>query len=116
MSKVKTQHYVPRFLLRQFTEEFYSSQEADPSLEHYAAEDGHLYVFSKADGGRFRSNVTNIAAETYFYDLPDDKEQLLIIAQRAKGAAPASRRRRLPTLTHDDLDEWQGQHLQPPMQ
>jgi hypothetical protein len=54
----KTEHYVPQFYLKYFTD---------------AAD--QIYVFDKWDGRRFRTNISNIAAENYFYDIREIDEQ-----------------------------------------
>ncbi|MEP2772982.1 MAG: DUF4238 domain-containing protein [Fulvivirga sp.] len=50
MSKVKTQHYVPRFYL----EEFSSNEQ--------------IWAFDKTNKNVFKSNISNVASENYFYD------------------------------------------------
>lgn len=51
MSKVKRQHYVPKFYLRRFAED-----------------DSQLFVFDKFTRTSFRSTITKVATERYFYD------------------------------------------------
>jgi len=51
--KVKRQHYVPQFYLREF------------------AEDGQLvWVFDKSEEKAFKANIRDVASEWYFYDFP----------------------------------------------
>lgn len=50
MSKVKRQHYVPRFL-----------------LENFADEKGMLSVFGRGRGLRFRANPEGVANQKYYY-------------------------------------------------
>jgi hypothetical protein len=57
MSKVKFQHYVPRFYLQNFT-----------------AEDGLLWVLDKTDYKIFRVSPINVAGEKYFYDIKHPKD------------------------------------------
>lgn len=52
MNHPKNQHYVPQFILRNFT--------------HNGT---HLYCFDKKTGKRFSPNTQNVASEMYFYDL-----------------------------------------------
>ncbi len=54
MTRVKQQHYVPRFYLR-----------------HFAREKGReqVHVLDKGTGKRFVSSIQNVAAQRYFYDL-----------------------------------------------
>lgn len=66
----RSQHYVARANLRQFTEEFYLAQEADQNLPHYRADDGAICAL-KTDGKDFRTGVMAIAEENYFYELRD---------------------------------------------
>lgn len=55
MPRIKVEHYVPQCYLRRFTE------------------DGRrLFVFDKATKRSFPSNIKNVAAERYFYDIPQD--------------------------------------------
>lgn len=57
ISIAKNQHYVPQFILRNFT-----------------VDDGkQIHVFDKQDEKSFRTNIRNIAAETGFYNF-DIKE------------------------------------------
>jgi hypothetical protein len=54
MSKIhtpKVQHYVPRFILRHFTEN-----------------NEQIWVFDKRTNKKFKTNIKNVAAETGFYD------------------------------------------------
>lgn len=50
----KSQHYVPKFYLKKFCQE-----------------NDKIYVFSKNNKTKFRSNISNIAHENFFYKLPD---------------------------------------------
>jgi hypothetical protein len=54
MAKRKKQHFIPEFYLKMFC--FKNDQ---------------LWVYDKFTKRVFKTNVTNIAAESYFYDLPD---------------------------------------------
>jgi len=56
MGKVKNQHYVPRSYLKYF------SNEKD-----------QLWVYDKEKDAVFRSNITNVASQRYFYDIPFDE-------------------------------------------
>lgn len=49
----KIQHYVPRFLLRNFA----------------TGKKAHVWAYDKWSGKQFRTNVKNVAAESGFYDL-----------------------------------------------
>jgi len=51
MNKVKTQHYVPRFYLKNFTNS-----------------DNKIFVYDKSTDKVFQTAVENIACENYFYD------------------------------------------------
>lgn len=55
--KVKNEHYVPVSYLKNFT-----------------SEKEQINVFDKFTGRRFRTNVTNVASEMYFYDTRDELE------------------------------------------
>jgi hypothetical protein len=55
MSRVKTQHYVPRSYLTRFT-----------------CDGRSLFVFDKIQGRTFQTGIANVACENYFYDLPED--------------------------------------------
>ena len=52
----KQQHYVPRFLLKNFAR----------------GEQSQVYVYDKSNDKRFRTNIKNVAAEAGFYDLEVD--------------------------------------------
>jgi hypothetical protein len=52
--KVKLQHYVPQFYLKNF---------ASKNKKTYS-----INCFDKINEKQFTSNVTNIACESYFYD------------------------------------------------
>jgi len=54
---VKMQHYVPRFYLSYFA--------VDPSKDT-----PQVYCYNKPDRSQFKTSVTNIAGETYFYEPP----------------------------------------------
>lgn len=58
--KIKLQHYVPRFYLRNFS---------------IPGKEGALYCFEKSKSHSFTVNNKNIASETYFYDTPQDVDQ-----------------------------------------
>jgi hypothetical protein len=53
VSRVKNQHYVPRFYLKAF-----------------CANGRSLFVFDKLTGKTFQAGVANVASESLFYDLP----------------------------------------------
>jgi hypothetical protein len=55
MTQVKRQHYVPRSYLTRFT-----------------SNGDSLCVFDKIRQKTFRTNITNVACEKYFYDIPED--------------------------------------------
>ena len=57
ISIAKNQHYVPQFILRNFT----------------VGDGKQIHVFDKQDEKSFRTNIRNIAAETGFYNF-DIKE------------------------------------------
>lgn len=54
MPKVKRQHFIPEFYLKMF-----------------CFDNDQLWVYDKFTKQVFKTNVTNVAAESYFYDLPD---------------------------------------------
>ncbi|MFS0672605.1 DUF4238 domain-containing protein [Ornithinibacillus sp. 179-J 7C1 HS] len=56
MGKVKNQHYVPRSYLK-----------------YFANEKGQLWVYDKETDAVFPSNITNVASQKYFYDIPFDE-------------------------------------------
>lgn len=60
--KVKMQHYVPRFYLRNFA--------ADTS-----ASTPTVHCFDKPSRRQFTTSITNVGGENYFYDIPEDPEQ-----------------------------------------
>lgn len=53
MNQTERQHYVPRFLLKNFTSE----------------KQDHVFVFDKKEEKSFKTNVNNIAVEKNFYDI-----------------------------------------------
>ncbi len=53
MSHPKNQHYVPQFLLEQFTK---------PGTDQ-------LFAFDKLTGRSFPTNIRNVAAEKAYYDI-----------------------------------------------
>ncbi len=55
----KRQHYVQQSYLDRFTDD-----------------NGQVWAYSKTDAKRFRTRPGNVAAETYFYDLPGDEQPL----------------------------------------
>lgn len=70
--KVKKQHYVPQFYLRYF---------ATPETAHFEGNDrARMRIHAcKKEGGKRLVNqlIANVAAENYFYDLPNDDEQMI---------------------------------------
>jgi hypothetical protein len=58
MAKTKQEHYVPQFYLRSF-----------------ADDTGYVWVYDKPEGKQFRTGVSNVAAESRFYDLPGSGDQ-----------------------------------------
>jgi hypothetical protein len=54
MPKVKREHFIPEFYLKMF-----------------CSENDQLWVYDKFTKRVFKTNVANIASESYFYDLPD---------------------------------------------
>lgn len=55
MPKAKKQHYVPQFYLKNFTQ------------------DGeHLFVYDKIRRESFKTNLSNVASGSYFYDIPQE--------------------------------------------
>jgi hypothetical protein len=67
MSKVKKQHYVPQYYLRQF-----------------ADDNGLTHVYDKFQQSQFRANIRDVASDTYFYDLSQDYIEELEERIRAK--------------------------------
>lgn len=60
MSKVKRQHYVPRFYLKQ-----------------WANSNQQIIVLDKSNNRHFTNNIQDVASAKYFYDggtLPDDEK------------------------------------------
>jgi hypothetical protein len=55
VSDPKNQHYVPQAYLRRF-----------------APDQRQVWVYDKQDGRVFRTDVRNVASETYFYDIDPD--------------------------------------------
>jgi hypothetical protein len=89
----KVQHYVPRFLLKNFV----------------TGKKEQVWVFDKATGKRFRTNVRNVAAETGFYDfeLKDAKLTLEPALSDLEGKTatilkPIIRQASLESLTQED--------------
>lgn len=66
MGRVKNQHYVPRSYLKNF-----------------ANEKGQLWVYDKERDAVFRSNITNVASQRYFYDIPFE-EIFKVISENEK--------------------------------
>ncbi len=62
MKKVKIQHYVPRFYLRNFA--------------HQANDEYWLYCFDKTNFKSFPVNINDIACENFFYEHKEDKQIL----------------------------------------
>jgi len=60
---VKMQHYVPRFYLRNFS--------IDP-----ISGSPQVHCFDKTNRNQFSPGTTSIAGENYFYDLPEDEDQV----------------------------------------
>lgn len=60
MSRVKRQHYVPQFYLKQW---------------HNDKSDEQIYVYDKERKKSFGSNIKGIASSNYFYDYPELTEQ-----------------------------------------
>jgi hypothetical protein len=58
MSKIKNQHYVPKFYLKNFLNS-----------------SGKIFVFDKSTGKIFGTNVENVANENYFYDISELDEK-----------------------------------------
>lgn len=56
----KVQHYVPKMLLRNFTK----------------GKKPHIWAFDKQDRKTFSTNIKNIAAESYFYDISGSESTL----------------------------------------
>lgn len=60
MNKVRKQHYVPQFYLKQWCKE---------------KSDKQLYAYDKERKKSFSSNIEDIASSNYFYDLDNINEQ-----------------------------------------
>jgi hypothetical protein len=60
MSKVKNQHYVPRFYLKQW---------------HNQTSDSQVYVYNKDSKESSCRNIKTIASSRYFYDYPNLNEE-----------------------------------------
>lgn len=60
MSKVKRQHYVPQFYLKQW---------------HNEKSDEQIYVYDKERKKSFSTNIKGIASSNYFYDYPELTEE-----------------------------------------
>jgi len=71
----KNQHYVPQFLLKNFT----------------VGKKPQLWVFDKQTGKKFKTNIKNIASETKFYDFTFENVELTIEPALAEVEANASR-------------------------
>lgn len=56
MSKVKRQHYVPQFYLKQW---------------HNEKSEEQIYVFNKEFGRSYSSNIKGVASSNYYYDFPE---------------------------------------------
>ena len=56
MPKTKSQHYVPRFLLK-----------------HFCADGKHIAVTDLSANKTYAANINNVAQENYFYELNTDK-------------------------------------------
>lgn len=59
MSTVKRQHYVPRFLLNNFTDQ-----------------DGKIYVFTRQKDSPFRTDPSNVACQKYYNAIKIDRENI----------------------------------------
>ncbi len=98
--RAKTQHFVPRFLLRRFCEEVRRKRRTTH----------RLFVHSLDDGRVFRTGLGNVAASNRFYDLTVNVEIVLSIDSSLQEleslAAPAIAKlvqgRDLGALTADD--------------
>jgi hypothetical protein len=62
LEKVKLQHYVPRFYLKNFAFE--------------KANNYWLFCFDKLESRSFRVNVKNVACEKFFYESKEDEQKL----------------------------------------
>ena len=98
--RAKTQHFVPRFLLRRFCEQVRRKKRTK----------NRIFVHNLADGRVFRTGLGNVAASNRFYDLPVNSEVVLTIDPSLQEleslAAPAIAKlvqgRDLDVLTTDD--------------
>jgi hypothetical protein len=68
MTEAKIQHYVPRFLLRNFG----------------LGKKDHVWVYDKTTGRSFRTNAKNIAAESHFYDFEHNGQPATLETSLAK--------------------------------
>ena len=68
MSKVKIQHYVPRFYLRNFSQQI--------------GKEFYLHCFDKSSFRQFRVNITSIGCEKYFYEIENDPVKIEKILSR----------------------------------
>jgi len=59
MTKIKKQHYVPQFYLRNFSSDGVTIQ-----------------VYDKFTGKVFRANIKDVGSEKYFYDIPNLEDEL----------------------------------------
>lgn len=59
-TRIKLQHYVPRFYLKAFA--------IKPKKDS-------IYCFDKSNSKSFLVSIKNVASESYFYDKPDEVEQ-----------------------------------------
>lgn len=64
MSKVKREHYVPQFYLKNFSHN-----------------EKNLWVYDKVLNKSFPSNIHGIASKRYFYDFPEEVNQALGVEQ-----------------------------------
>src|SRR6266567_1716490 len=101
MAKANTrenQHYVPKFLLRNFA--------IDPAAKRGAEK---VHAFDKARGRSFVANVRNVAAAFDFYDLAVDGDEVslekflsTLEAEAARAIARAITERSLRDLSEDE--------------
>lgn len=66
MPKTKSQHYVPRFLLK-----------------HFCADGKHIAVTDLSANKTYAANINNVAQENYFYELNTDKGKVSLEKQFA---------------------------------
>ncbi len=86
MSKVKQQHYVPRFYLQNFT---------------HNGDD--LYAFDKKDMRSFKTNITRVAQERYFYNTNSEDAAFL---ENEIRQGPEQFLEKLKAVILENKDEW----------